>query len=85
MFTPRQEKEILDYIREQRTEIDQIAEFMYNNSQNVCGFGSGRSLATCRAIGIHGDSKASIIIGELIYLYKKIYGDDYEVILKKKT
>lgn len=84
MFTSKQEKKILDYIHEQRTQIDQIAEFMYNNN-HTCDFGSERSLGTCRAIGIDGDSKAAIIIGELINLYKKIYGKDYEVVVRKKS
>lgn len=84
MLTSNQEKEILDYIRNQRSDIDQIAEFMYNNSGLGYEFGSEMSLGVCRAIGISEEYKSQVIIGELIRLYKKIYGDDYEIVYKKK-
>lgn len=84
MLTSKQEREILDYIRNQRSDIDQIAEFMYNNTPVACDFASDRSLGVCRAIGISPGEKSEVIIGELIRLYKKVYGDDYEIIYKKK-
>ena len=84
MFTNKEEKEILEYIRNQRSEIGQIAEFMYHNTLSQCTFSQERSLGICRAIGISPDSGATVIIGELINMYKQIHGNDYEPVLYKK-
>lgn len=72
MLTSKQEREILTFIREQRNEIDQIAEFMYNNAESVCDFASVRDGALCRTVGVNLEGKGAVIIGELKRLYAKI-------------
>lgn len=84
MIKSKEQKEILKYIREQRTSLDQIAELMYWNSTNQCEFGQKNNMALCRQIGIDPESKAATIITELIRLYGVVYGDNYEIKLKKE-
>lgn len=82
MLTSKQEKEILNFIREQRNEIDQIAEFMYNNCESVCDFASARDVALCRTIGVNIEGKAAVIIGELNRIYRRmaeLKGEPFEL------